>query len=148
MLLPDIVPARVETIHRVRSVPLVGLAAAAAMGLFVLVYALALSIRVRSRDLAILRALGLPVRRARRIVGWIGALYAAGIVVIGVPLGLLLGAVVWRPVASGIGVATTVEIAPLLWLVVPATFLVAWLASWVPARRIGRRDVTSLLRPE
>lgn len=144
----DIVPARVVTIHRVRALPMAGLAVAGAMGLFVLAYALALSVRVRSRDLAVLRALGLPVRRVRRVLAWLGAIFAAGIVTVGIPLGVLLGSAVWRSVASGLGVATTIEVSPVVWLVAPVTLLVALGAAWLSGRRVARHDVNALLRPE
>jgi len=144
----DIVPARVLALHRVRGVPLVGLVAAATMALFVLAYALALSVRLRNRDLAILRALGLPVRRVRRVLTWLGVIFATGVVVIGVPVGLLLGGVVWRQVAHSIDMATTLDVSPYLWLVVPLTFALALVAAWVPGRRVARQDVSALLQPE
>jgi len=144
----DMVPARVETVRRVQGVPRVGLAIAAAMAVFVLAYALALSVRVRNRDLAILRAMGMSVRGVRRIIGWLGVLFATGIVVIGVPLGVLIGSATWRSVADGIGIATTIHVSPYLWLAVPATFAVALVAAWAGGRRVGRHDVTTLLRPE
>lgn len=144
----DIVPAKVETVRRVRRVPLVGLVIAAGMAVFVLAYALTLSVRVRRRDLAILRAMGMSVRGVRRVLDWLGVIFATGIVVIGVPLGVLAGAGVWRSVARGIGIATTVHVSPYLWLAVPGTFVVALAAAWASGRAIGRRDLTTLLRPE
>ena len=144
----DLIPARVLNFHRVRSLPLIGLAVAGTIALFVLVYAVALGIRIRSRDLAILRALGLPARRVRRVLAWFGTLLAAGIVAIGIPIGLLLGIAIWRRIATNNGMHHATTVSPYLWLAVPLTFAVAVLGTLVPGGRAVRQDVNALLRPE
>jgi hypothetical protein len=54
----------------------------------------------RQRDLAVLRALGLRPRQAGSIVGWHTATLALVAVVVGLPLGLVLGRVVWTALAE------------------------------------------------
>ena len=144
----DLIPARVLNFHRVRGLPIIGLAVAGTIALFVLLYALALGIRIRSRDLAILRALGLPARRVRRVLAWFGTLLAAGIVAIGIPTGLLLGIAIWHRIATNNGMHPTTTVSPYLWLAVPLTFTVAVLGTLAPGRRALRQDVNALLRPE
>lgn len=144
----DLIPARVLNFHRVRSLPVIGLAVAGTIALFVLVYALALGIRIRTRDLAILRALGLPARRVRRVLAWFSTLVAAGIIAIGIPAGLLVGSAIWRRVAASNGMHHTTIVSPYLWLAVPSTFAVGILATLIPGRRAVHQDVNALLRPE
>jgi hypothetical protein len=144
----DAVAARIVNLHRVRGLPLIGIAVAGLMGLFVLIYALAVSVRARMRDLAVLRAIGLPARRIRRVLAWQGGVLGVGIVIIGVPAGLLLGSALWRRVADGLGVQRGAVVAPILLLLVPLTVLVAIGASLYPGRRASRESITTLLRAE
>ena len=66
-------------------------------------YALVIGIRRRRRDLAILKTLGFAAGRCGP--GRVAGHDAGGSgVVIGVPLGILVGRVAWRLVADGLGV--------------------------------------------
>jgi ABC-type antimicrobial peptide transport system permease subunit len=115
----------------------------------VLAHALVLVPRRRARDLAVLRALGLTPRGVVACV-----LVAAGTVALvglfgGVPLGLLVGRVLWAETARAIGVAT--DAAPPvrgLALLVPATLLGALLVAAIPALVAARRRDADALRDE
>jgi len=144
----DLVGGRIVNLHRVRGVPLLGIVAAALMGIFVLVYVLTVSVRARTHEHAVLRALGLPVRRLRRVLAWQGAILAAGIVVFGLPAGLLLGTALWRRAAAGIGVRPDVVLSPWLLLIAPFVLAIAVAASVVPSRRAAHEQITQLLRAE
>jgi ABC-type lipoprotein release transport system permease subunit len=144
----DLIPARVVNLHRVRGVPLIGVALAGFLAIFVLVYALVASVRARTHELAVLRALGLRPRRLRRVLGWQGGLLAAGMVVIGMPIGLLLGAGGWLRVADGLGIGSDITVSPWLLAVAPLVLAVAIISSVVPARRARRESVATLLRVE
>ena len=144
----DLIGGRIVNLHRVRNVPLLGIAAAALMGIFVLVYVLAVSVRARTREHAVLRALGLPVRRLRRVLAWQGGVLAVGIVVIGIPAGLLLGAAVWSRVADSIGVRPDAVLNPWLLVIAPIVLLVAIGGSLVPARRAAHQQIGTVLRAE
>jgi hypothetical protein len=144
----DLIPARVLNFHRARSLPIIGLAVAGTIALFVLLNALALRIRIRSRDLAILRALGLPARRVRRVLAWFGALFAVGMVATGIPAGLLLGIDIWRRIAASNGMHPTTTVSPFVWLAVPVTLAFGILGTLVPGRRAVHQDVNELLRHE
>ena len=144
----DLIAGRIVNLHRVRGVPLLGVAAAALMGVFVLVYVLAVSVRARTREHAVLRALGLPVRRLRRVLAWQGGILAAGILVIGIPVGLLLGAALWSRVAESIGVHPDAVLSPWLLLIGPIVVLIAVGGSLVPARRAAHEHITEVLRAE
>jgi putative ABC transport system permease protein len=144
----DLVGGRIVNLHRVRTVPLLGILAAGLMAIFVLVYVLAVSVRARTREHAVLRALGLPVRRLQHVLAWQGGILAVGILIIGVPAGLVLGSALWRHIADGIGVHPGAVLSPWLLLIPPLVLLVAIGSSLVPARRAAREQITELLRAE
>ena len=144
----DTVPARVASLHRVRLLPLLGVAFAGLLGTIVLAFMLATSVRLRTRELAMLRALGLRARRVDMILAWQGIALAAATLVFGLPLGIAAGTAVWRNVADDLGVDASLVFAPLLLLLVPAALAVAVLASLGPARRARRLPVATLLNGE
>ncbi len=137
----NLVPAQVVNLHRVRSLALLGFVAAALMGLFVFLYVLVVSARARTHEIAVLRSLGLRARQLRRILAWQGSLLAAGMTLIGIPLGILLGAALWGRVARSLGMHHTIEVNPRLLILVPLVFLFAVVASLYTARRtLARPD--------
>jgi ABC-type antimicrobial peptide transport system permease subunit len=140
--------ARVEVRRRWPS--LVGVAVlvalVSAVGLF---HGLLVSTRHRRGELAVLRALGLrrPQVRAAVLVQAL-ALTAAGTVV-GVPVGLITGRLVWRALVSGLGAAADPQTPWALMVVtVPLAALVAALMSWVPGRAAVRAHPADQLRVE
>jgi predicted lysophospholipase L1 biosynthesis ABC-type transport system permease subunit len=144
----DVIAARIVNLHRVRRLPLIGLLLAGLLGTMLLAYTLTLSARARSRELAVMRTLGLPSKRVRRILAWEGALLGTGMLVIGIPIGLVAGSALWNVVADDLGVHDVAIITPLLFLLVPLTLLVAIGASLYPARRARRAPVAEVLRVE
>lgn len=144
----DAVPSRIVNLHRVRRLPLLGLLLAGFMGTILLVYTLAISARARSRELAVLRALGLPSTRLRRVLAWQGAVLGAGMLLVGLPIGLVLGSAVWNAVANNLGVRDGAVLSPLILLLGPVALLVAVAASLYPARRARREPVAALLHVE
>jgi putative ABC transport system permease protein len=118
------------------------------MGLFVLMYTLAVGVRARTRDLAVLRAIGLPARRVRRVLAWQGTVLGVGMALVGIPVGLLLGSAIWGRVTDQLGVHPGVVVTPTLLLVGPITVLFAIGASLYPGRRASREQITALLRAE
>ena len=109
-LLTDTVPARIVNLHRVRGLPLIGVLLAGLLGTIVLVSTLTISARARGRELAVMRALGLPSRRIRSVLGWQGVILAACMLVVGIPIGLGVGIWGWHQVASGLGVSSAVSV--------------------------------------
>ena len=73
---------------------------------------------------------------------------ATAMLVIGLPIGVLIGSVVWRSLARDFGVATEPVAPPLLAILLPAVLLVAIVATLAPARRARRQPVAALLRVE
>ncbi len=110
----------------VRRVPLylgafLALLATAAVG-----HALASAVRRRRHDMAVLRVLGLTRRQARAAVAWQATALAAVGLVLGVPLGIAAGRIVWRRVADGTPMIYVSPFAAVAILVaVPASIVVA-----------------------
>ena len=144
----DLIPARVVNLHRVRTLPLVGLLLAGTLGTFVLAFTLSTGVRSRLRDLAVLRMLGMEARRLRRVLAWQGLALAGAMLVIGLPLGLAAGAAWWRSVAGDLGVSTSPAFPVWLWLLVPMTGLMAVVASAYPGWKARRKSPADLFRIE
>ena len=106
-------PADVGNWGRVDAFPylaaaLIGVGAAA-----LLAQALITSIRRRDRDLAILKTLGFERRDVRATVAWQATTVAAIGLLVGLPLGVLLGRFAWNIFATELGVVSE-PVAPAL----------------------------------
>ena len=144
----DLVPSKVQSLWQGRMLPVNGAVVLALLGAMLLWYALATTARLMRRELAVLRALGMRPRSARNAVVWQGLLVAAVVLLIGVPVGLVGGAAVWRAVAQQLGVSGDVGLSPWLLATVPVTALVAVLGAALPARRARHIGVAEALRVE
>jgi putative ABC transport system permease protein len=108
---------------------------------------LALSIVERTREIGLLRAIGMTRGQVRRMVLGEAALVTVLATVQGVTLGVLVGA------ASVTALGGEVE-APLVWpgdqllVVVALTIVTGLLAGLLPARRAARLDVLSAIASE
>ncbi len=144
----DIIPARVVGLHRVRSVPLLGLALAALLGAVVIGSTLAAGIRAHRRELAILRALGLDRQGSRHGSFWQGALTLAVTVVVGVPVGLIAGVNLWRRATDDLGVVPGAVIPVRFLLLTIGASAVSVAVAVATARRSHRASLTALLHVE
>ncbi|MGZ8763152.1 MAG: FtsX-like permease family protein, partial [Acidimicrobiia bacterium] len=100
-----VLPVEVARIDQVDQLPLVlagllGLLAVVAVG-----HAVVLAIRRRRRELAVLRAMGFTSRDVRATIAYQATILTVLGLVVGIPLGLIVGRVLWRTVADGLGVA-------------------------------------------
>ena len=64
------------------------------------------SVRRRRRELALLKTIGFGRRQVSATVAWQATTLAFVGLVVGIPIGLLLGRLVWQRVADGLGVET------------------------------------------
>ena len=106
-------------------------------------------LRRRRRDLAVLRALGFTRRQSRACLGWQATTLAAIGLLVGVPLGVILGRMVWRAVADQtpmIYVPPTAVLA--LVVAVPAALVVANLLAALPGHRAAHLRPAEVLRTE
>jgi ABC-type lipoprotein release transport system permease subunit len=142
-------PPDVANLDQVRFLPRVlgaflGLLAVAAVG-----HALATCVRRRRRDLGVARSLGF---RRRDVAGALVAQSATLTLMgtaLGIPVGLALGRVAWRVVASGIGV-TSPAVTPVLAVaaVVGGAAALSVLLALLPGRAAARLAPVEVLRTE
>jgi hypothetical protein len=142
-------PAEIENYRSIGDTPSVlaiGLAAgaSAALGL-----TLTASVRRRRRELAMLRALGFTGRQLRSTIAWQASVAGVGGVVVGVPLGIVLGRWLWTLFARYINAVPepTVPLFAVVVVSVCALLLVNIVAA-LPARSAARISTAQVLRGE
>ena len=105
-------PEEIVDSHSIVAIPAVlgvSLAIGAALALGTTLVA---SVRRRRRDLAVLKTLGLAGRQLGTIVAWQSSITVAIGTIIGVPLGLILGHVLWNGFAEAIHAVPVTSIPP------------------------------------
>jgi len=122
------------------------LALSIVVSLFGMVNALALSVFERTRELGMLRAVGLTRRQTRRMIRWEGVITALIGAALGLPLGVLLAAVITRALHD---IDVTFAL-PTVQIVVFAlvAMIAGMLAAVLPARRASRLNVLEALHYE
>jgi putative ABC transport system permease protein len=116
------------------------LALAVLIALLGVVNTLALSVLERTRELGLLRAVGMTRRQVRSAVRWEAVLIAAVGAIFGVCLGLAFGAAFAHSLASiGIVTVEVPVVSPIVYAVVAA--LAGVLAAILPARRAAKVDI-------
>jgi putative ABC transport system permease protein len=101
---------------------------------------LALAVIERTRELGLLRAVGMSRRAMRRIVRWEAALIAALGAGLGVVLGLALGWVGVRALPADVATGINIPFVS-LGILTLAAVIAAIVAAQIPARRASRLDV-------
>jgi ABC-type lipoprotein release transport system permease subunit len=147
-IVTDLIPAEVVNLHRVRVLPAIGLAMSAILGTILLTYALSVGRPRLLHDLAIMRSLGLVPSQLRRVMAWQGLLLAGVVVLVGMPVGVLMGRAVWSHVTEALGVVSGGTTTPWLLLLAPLCAAVAISTTLYTARQARRRRVAELLRSE
>ena len=143
------VPSAITSLTRVRSIPYV---LAGVLGLLVILtitHTLLTSLRARQHDLAIVRALGAAPAMVRRAVHWQATLVTLVPAVIGLPLGLVAGRLVFTAFADDIGAvdAPALPVLVLAGVLVGVVALANLVALW-PARMARRWSASVALRRE
>ncbi len=134
-------PPEILNVDAMRAAPaiLAGLLALAMLGALGL--ALTASVKARRRDYAVLRAIGFRRDQVGRSVRWQGLATMVVGVLVGVPAGVVVGRLLWTRFADELGIAPDAALpVALLALVAVAAVVAALLATWLPARRAGRRS--------
>jgi hypothetical protein len=126
------------------------LAAALALGAIIaLALTLVASVRRRRRDLALLKALGFTPQQLARVVAWQATVTALAGVLVGVPLGILIGRQLWTLFARSINAVPdpSVSIVSVI-SVVFGSFIFANLVATIPGRIAARTSTALTLRAE
>jgi hypothetical protein len=143
------VPVEIVRVRQIRGLPVALAVFVAVIALVAVGLALVSSLRRRRHELAVLKTLGFTRGQVRATVAWQASTVALVGLVIGIPLGLLVGSYVWRRVADELGVAPD-PAWPVLGvaLVAVGAFLVVNLVAAFPAGRAARTLPAVVLRSE
>ena len=147
--LTPVVPTEIERVRRIEGLPTALAVFVAVVALVAVGFALVTAVRRRRRELAVLKTLGFSRRQVRATIAWHASTVAAVGVVIGMPLGLVAGRLVWLAVADELGVSTD-PTWPVLGIVllVPAAFLAVNVIAMFPAFRAANTRPAAVLRSE
>ena len=147
--LSAIVPLEVDRLEQIDALPWVLGGFLALIGIFGVGYVLVSSVRRRGRELAVLKTLGFRRRQIGATVATQATVLGAIGLLLGIPLGVIVGRAVWNAVATGAGLASIVTI-PAVGLVglVLGTLVIVNLIAVVPARRAARLRPGVVLRSE
>jgi hypothetical protein len=135
-------PSDIKDYTGVRDVPLVlgGVLALLAVG--TLAHVLLTGVRRRRRDLAVLKTLGMDRSQIVRVVAWQASALAGAALLVGIPVGLLVGRWAFALFADSLGVAPDATISLLVVLaIIPAVLVLANLIAAAPGR------AAALIRP-
>ena len=112
-------------------------------------HALVTTVRRRKHDLAVLRAMGLTRRDSRLAIVWQSTLLAIVGLVVGVPLGIVVGRYLWRQIADSFPLVYVPPLALVaVILLVPIAIVIANLLAAGPARAATRIHPAEVLRTE
>jgi ABC-type lipoprotein release transport system permease subunit len=143
------VPVEVERLRQVDQLPIIlgallGLLATAAVG-----HSIVVAVRRRRRDLAVLRTLGFERSQVRRAVGYQATAHAVLGLLVGIPLGVAVGRLVWQAIADSLGIESVISV-PVLALVVVAVaaVLIVNVIGSLAARSAIRTRPATVLRTE
>jgi hypothetical protein len=142
-------PNSVQLIRDLRTVPAVVAAVVAVLGFAAAAHALVLTVRRRRHDLAVLRTFGLRPGQAGGVIRWQAATLAFAALLIGVPVGLAAGRLVWAAIAEPSNVVVRTDLRALgLALLVASVGVLALLAAVWPAHRAAHFRPADSLRSE
>jgi ABC-type lipoprotein release transport system permease subunit len=132
-------PAAVANVAEIGRLPLMIALVLGVVGVVAVAHGVVLAVRRRRHDLAVLAALGMTKgQRARIVMAMAATMIGLGLVV-GIPVGLFLGRLVWTLIAQGLRVewGGTVPLLPILAVTLGAVAL-AMLVAVIPARSASR----------
>ena len=142
-------PSRVANLDQIGTVPRLLAVALAALGLGGVIHGLLVARTRRRSDLAVREPSVFAPRQVAATVRWQGFVITVIASVVGVPLGLFVGRVVWKQVASGVGAVDLVSIPWIVMIVSPVVALGAvTVASSIIGHRAARLRPAAVLRSE
>jgi NADH:ubiquinone oxidoreductase subunit 6 (subunit J) len=137
-------PLDVTDLDRVRGFPFLLAALLGAMALVSVVVTLATSTRRRRHEVAVFRSLGIDRGQVRRVLAGEATTFVLAALLLGVPVGVVVGRQAWGLAADGLGTEVGPAIPVAAIVLAAAAVLLAvnvygqWLAEVVSRRRPGR----------
>jgi putative ABC transport system permease protein len=142
-------PGDLVNFGQVQNLPVLLAGLVAVLAVATLVHTLVTSIRRRRRDLAILKMLGFVPTQVRWAVAWQATTFVSAALLIGLPVGIAVGRLVWTAFTRQLGTAADpVTPSVRLLLTIPAAILLANLIAAIPAVIAGRMKPALALRAE
>ena len=142
-------PGVIQNVARVRAIPYLLAALLGALAVLTLAHVMLTSMHNRRRDVAVMRSLGADRGWITRAVHWQATAFTLLPLVIGTPIGLIAGQLVFRSFADKIGVVNGASLPfVLVTAIVVALVLIANAVAAVPARRARRMAPALLLQSE
>jgi len=142
-------PRDLEELAEVESLPAILGGIVALLAAATLAHTLITSVRRRQREIAVLKTLGFRRRQIALAVVWQTTTLVAVALLIGLPLGLLLGRLAWNVFAENLGTVATSAVPVVTTLVaIPVTLAFANIVAAVPAWLAGRTRPAAALRAE
>jgi ABC-type lipoprotein release transport system permease subunit len=142
-------PSDIVAYSRVRTTPPLLAGVLALLAIATVAHALVTAVRRRRRDLALLKTLGFTRGQVSGSVAWQASTIGAIALVVGLPLGVVLGRWAWSALANNLGTVSepVVPIAVLL-VAVPVVLLLLNLVAYLPGRIAARTRPATVLRSE
>ena len=139
-------PAEIVNAGAMRAAPAILAGVLALALLTALMLSIGSTVNGRRRDYAVYRAIGFRRGQVGRSVRWQAlATMAAGLVV-GIPIGIVVGRYLWERFAEQLGIASTVDVSAWLLVVIAFGALDGGVAAaTIPARRVSRRSPVEAL---
>ncbi len=142
-------PAQIVNYRSIGSTPIVLAVGLAVGAILALGLTLAASVRRRRRDLALLKALGFTQRQLAAAVAWQATVASVVGIVVGIPLGVVVGRELWTLFAGNINAVPDPTVPVLSVFLVGAGALVfANLVAALPGRSAARTPTGLVLRAE
>jgi hypothetical protein len=142
-------PAEIVNYRSMGNTPALLGAALASGAVVALALTLIASVRRRRRDLALLKTLGFTRRQLAAVVAWQSTIAVAVGTVVGVPLGIVLGRVLWDLFAHQVHVVPSPNVPVLTIVFIAAGALaLANLVAAIPGRQAARTPTALLLQAE
>jgi ABC-type antimicrobial peptide transport system permease subunit len=143
------VPAAIQNLGRVRAIPFLLAALLGALAVLTVAHVMLTSMNNRRRDIAIVRCLGADRGWITRAVHWQATSFIVLPLVVGTPVGVVVGQLVFRSFADSVGAVNDAS-RPFLLVaaIIVGLALLANLAAAVPARRARRLAPATLLQSE
>ncbi len=143
------VPSEIGRLEQVDDLPIILGGLLALLAVVAVAHVVAVAVRRRRHDLAVLRAIGFVRHDVRATIAYQATILGIVGLLVGIPLGVVVGRIAWSVVADGVGVATELD-SPLLALGVTAlaTLVVVNVVGWLGARAVIRDRPATVLATE